>query len=105
MLLAPRSKPRAKSSAVELPELSRESWVSQFLRRNSSHLLSRWQLGMDRDRYKADLEAKYSLYFKLLHSKIKEYNVEPSYINMDKKGFIIRVTRRLKRVFDKGIYD
>ncbi|KAF7571788.1 hypothetical protein PtrM4_092880 [Pyrenophora tritici-repentis] len=50
--------------------------------------------------------AKYSLYFELLHSKMKEYNVEPSHIfNMDEKGFMIGVTGRSKRVFDKRIYD
>ena len=61
---------------------------------------------MDRDRHKADSEAKYSLYFELLHDKMKEYNVQPSHIfNLDEKGFMIRVLRRSKRVFDKKIYD
>ncbi|KAF7565919.1 hypothetical protein PtrM4_009000 [Pyrenophora tritici-repentis] len=37
---------------------------------------------------------------------MKEYNVEPSYIfNIDEKGFMIGVTGRSKRVFDKRIYD
>jgi len=36
-------------------------WVSRFLNRNNNRLVSRWQTGMDRDRHKADLEAKYSL--------------------------------------------
>ncbi|KAI1672200.1 hypothetical protein L13192_03059 [Pyrenophora tritici-repentis] len=83
-----------------------ESWVTRFINRNPTHLISRWQTGMDRNRHKADSEAKYSLYFKLLHDKMKEYNVEPSHIfNIDKKGFLIRVTRRSKRVFNKRIYD
>ena len=82
-----------------------ESWVTRFMNRNSTHLISRWQTAMDRDHHKADSEAKYSLYFKLLHDKIKEYNVEPSHIfNMDEKGFMIGVLGRSKRVFDKGIY-
>jgi hypothetical protein len=60
---------------------------------------------MDRDRHKADLVAKYSLYFDLLHDKMKEYDVLPGQIyNMDEKGFMISVTGRLKRVFDKGLY-
>ncbi|KAF7564382.1 uncharacterized protein PtrM4_152110 [Pyrenophora tritici-repentis] len=83
-----------------------ESWVTRFINRNPTHLISRWQTGMDRNRHKADSEAKYSLYFELLHDKMKEYNVEPSHIfNMDEKGFVIGVTRRSKRVFDKRIYD
>jgi hypothetical protein len=61
---------------------------------------------MDRDRHKADSEAKYSLYFELLHDKMKEYNIEPSHIfNLDEKGFMIGVLGRSKRVFDKKIYD
>jgi hypothetical protein len=37
---------------------------------------------------------------------MKEYNVEPSYVfNMDEKGFMIGVTGRSKRIFDKRIYD
>ena len=43
---------------------------------------------MDRKRHKADLEVKYRLYFKLLHDKMKDYNVEPSNIfNIDEKSF------------------
>jgi hypothetical protein len=58
-----------------------DSWVTCFLNRNSSHLISRWQTGMDRKRHKADSGAKYSLYFELLHNKIREYSVEPNYCN------------------------
>ena len=65
-----------------------ESWVTRFINRNPTYLISRWQRGMDRNRHKANSGAKYSLYFELLHNKIKEYNVEPTHIfNMDKKGF------------------
>ena len=43
---------------------------------------------MDRKRYKANLAAKYSLYFKKLHNKIKKYNIELTYIyNIDRKRF------------------
>jgi hypothetical protein len=60
---------------------------------------------MDRNRHKANLETKYRLYFKLLHNKIKEYEVEPFNIfNIDEKGFQISTLGRLKRVFDKVIY-
>jgi hypothetical protein len=83
-----------------------ESWVTRFLNRNSSHLISRWQTGMDRKRQKADSGAKYSLYFELLHNKIREYSVEPTHIfNMDEKGFQIGTLGRSKHVFDKVLYD
>jgi hypothetical protein len=80
-----------------------ESWVTRFMSRNSSDLSSHWQTGMDRNRHKADSKVKYSLYFELLHDKMKEYEVEP--FNMDEKGFQIGTLGRSKRVFDKVIYD
>jgi hypothetical protein len=96
---------RSFASAVAHQEVS-SCWVTRFINRNSSHLISHWQTRMDRKRHKADFEAKYSLYFDLLHDKIKEYNVEARHIyNIDKKGFMIGVTGRSKRLFDKGIYD
>jgi hypothetical protein len=43
---------------------------------------------MAKERTKANSGAKYSLYFKLLHKKIEEYNVQLTHIfNMDEKGF------------------
>ena len=61
---------------------------------------------MDRDRHVADSRANYSSYFKLLHDKMKDYNVEPSNIfNIDEKGFQIGTLGRSKRVFDRAIYD
>jgi hypothetical protein len=83
-----------------------ESWVTCFINRNPTYLISRWQTGMDCERHKADSEVKYSLYFKFLHDKMKEYNIDARQIyNMDEKGFMIRVTGRSKRVLDKAIYD
>jgi hypothetical protein len=56
-------------------------------------------------RYEADLEVKYKYHFNLLHGKMEEYYIlaENTY-NMDEKGFMIRQTRRSKRVFSKELY-
>ncbi|EOA88609.1 uncharacterized protein SETTUDRAFT_168443 [Exserohilum turcica Et28A] len=60
---------------------------------------------MESRRYKANLATKYRLYFKLLHNKIKEYNIQPSYIfNIDKKGFLLRIFRRSEKIFSKRQY-
>jgi hypothetical protein len=60
---------------------------------------------METSRHNADSAAKYSLYFKLLHQKIEEYKVLPeNTYNIDKKGFMIGVTSRSKRVFNKVLY-
>ena len=83
-----------------------DSWVTRFINRYSIQLISRWTVGMDSNRHKADSEDKYKLYFKLLHSKIKEYNIEPRHTyNMDKKGFLIGITSRSKRVFSRRIWE
>jgi hypothetical protein len=80
-------------------------WVTRFINRNSSHLIIRWQTGMDRNCHKADSEAKYSLSFDLLHGKIKDYDLLPEHIfNMHEKGFMIGVTGRSKKVFDKKVF-
>ncbi|KAF2001586.1 hypothetical protein P154DRAFT_553572 [Amniculicola lignicola CBS 123094] len=63
-----------------------------------------WTTGMDRKRHHADSEAKYNLYFDLLYQKIAQYRVEPQHTyNMDKKGFLISITGRSKRIFSKQI--
>ena len=60
---------------------------------------------METGRHKADSGAKYSKYFELLHQKMTEYNLQPeNTYNMDEKGFMIGVTGRSKRVFDKLLF-
>ncbi|KAF2025836.1 hypothetical protein EK21DRAFT_103688 [Setomelanomma holmii] len=64
-----------------------------------------WTTGMDAVRHKADSGLKYMLYYNLLHPKMSQYEILPcnSY-NMDKKGFMIGVTTRSKRVFSRRQY-
>ncbi|RYN27486.1 hypothetical protein AA0114_g12537, partial [Alternaria tenuissima] len=82
-----------------------ESWVTRFLHRHDDHLISRWNNGLSKQRVKADSAAKFNLYFKLLHQKIEEYNVSPTYIfNMDEKGFQLGRVGRTKRIFSKALY-
>jgi hypothetical protein len=74
-------------------ELVSESWVTRFINRHSTHLISQWATGMDNNRHQADSGGKYSLYFKLLREKMAQYDVEPRHTyNMDKKGFLIGIT-------------
>ena len=82
-----------------------ESWVSRFLRRHPNHLISRSGKAMAKERTKANSGAKYSLYFKLLHKKIEEYNVQPTHIfNMDEKGFQLGQVGNIKRIFSRRLY-
>jgi hypothetical protein len=60
---------------------------------------------MDTQRKKADSAFKYALYFELLRRKIEQYNVDPRHIyNIDKKGFLIGILSKIKRVFSRKRY-
>ena len=83
-----------------------EQWVSRFINRHPDHLISCYTKGMTRLRHSADSGSKYSLYFKLLHEKMEEYNVQPLHIfNMDEKGFQLGRIGRSKRIFSKALYE
>ena len=59
---------------------------------------------MDADRHNANSYSKYKLYFNLLQRKIAKYKVNAKHTyNIDKKGFIIGVTLRIKHVFSRHI--
>jgi hypothetical protein len=82
-----------------------DAWVTRFLNRNKDNLTSQWTTGMDRNRHQADSEYSYRLYFELLHRKIRKYNVDARHIyNMGKKGFLVGITSRSKRVFSKQLW-
>ena len=79
-----------------------DTWVTDFLSRNTESLIYKWTTAMDKVRHAADNSDKYLAYFTLLHSKIKEYNVQAANTyNMDKKGFAIGLVARSKRIFSK----
>jgi hypothetical protein len=59
---------------------------------------------MDRDRHHADSRDNYRLYFDLIYSKMREYNVEPRHTyNMDEKGFLIGILSHSKRAFSRQL--
>jgi hypothetical protein len=92
------------SSEVAKRELN-ESWVTRFINRHQIHLISKWTTGIDRARHLANSEAKYQYYFDLLHSKMKEYNLEAKDLyKIDEKGFLMGLTGRSKRVFSKRMW-
>jgi hypothetical protein len=76
-------------------ELVSNAWVTCFLYRQGDHLISKWFSGMDSLCHNADSNVKYSLYFDLLHAKMKQNNIQPCHCyNMNEKGFMIGVTER-----------
>ncbi|UPX11670.1 uncharacterized protein EKO05_0002264 [Ascochyta rabiei] len=82
-----------------------ESWVTRFINKYSIHLILRYSTGIDRQRHNADSYNKYELYFNLLQHKIAKYLIESRYTyNIDKKGFMIRVTGRTKHVFSRRMW-
>jgi hypothetical protein len=69
-------------------------------------IISKWTTGMDRNYHQADSETKYTLYFDLLHSKMREYNILPRHTyNVDEKGFLTGVIGRTLRIFSKRMWD
>jgi hypothetical protein len=83
-----------------------EAWVERSLRRNRDLLTSRYTTGIDRDRFKADTEHSYRTYLDLLHSKMRQYDVDVKNVyNMDEKGFLIGKTSRSKLVFSKQLWQ
>jgi hypothetical protein len=82
-----------------------ESLVTQFLHCHANKLTIKWSPGIDCNRHQADSEERYKLYFDLLHSKMREYNVDArNTYNMDEKGFLVSITTRLKLIFTKAIW-
>jgi hypothetical protein len=81
-------------------------WVDRFIHRHPDQLISRWTIGTDNNRHKADSALKYSLYFDLLRCKIEQYQIEARHIyNMDEKGFMLGVITRSKRVFSRSSFE
>jgi hypothetical protein len=92
------------SSEVAKHQLG-ERWCDRFIERNQIHLITKWTTGIDRNRHQADSETKYRLYFDLLHSKMREYNILPRHTyNMDEKGFLTGVIGRTLRIFSKRMW-
>jgi hypothetical protein len=61
---------------------------------------------MDRVCHEADSEAKYKLYFDLLHQKIQKYNVNPVHTyNINEKSFLIGITSRSKQMFSNRMWE
>ena len=50
-----------------------KTWISRFLKRHNLDLVSRYTVGLDKERSRADSAYKYSLYFELMRQKIEEY--------------------------------
>ncbi|KAF2260266.1 hypothetical protein CC78DRAFT_473449, partial [Lojkania enalia] len=79
--------------------------VDRFVRRNEDSLILRWTAGIDSNRHKADSRTKYKLYFKLLYIQIAKYSIQPQHTyNIDEKGFLLSITSRLKRIFNRPLF-
>lgn len=80
-------------------------WPGRFLKQHSKDLICLYTTGIDAARVRADSAYKYTLYFELLARKLHQYNIQAEDIyNMDKKGFLIGMLTRGKRIFSKQQY-
>ena len=72
----------------------------RFLKKYNLDLILKYTISLDKKRSRADSVYKYLLYFELIRQKIEEYQIKPRYTyNIDKKGFLIRVLAKIKRIF------
>ena len=82
-----------------------DRWVTRLIHRHPYHLLTAWTTPMEGNRHNTDNGERYKLYFGLLSRKVKEFDILPeNTYNMDKKGFMIGVVGKTKRVFNKVLY-
>jgi hypothetical protein len=96
-----------QSFAVEVTKRDvEEGWVSRFLTHQITNLTARYTKGMDRNWHAVDNRGKYEQYFKLVYSKMWQYNVERRNIyNMSKKDSLISIISRSKYVFSKQLWE
>jgi hypothetical protein len=56
------------------------------LERKNNNLTSKCTTGIDRNRLKAEFQERYTSYFDLIYSKMREYVEAENVYNMDEKG-------------------
>ena len=80
--------------------------ATRWLKAHSDKVISHFSTGLNINRKRADSALKYTLYFTLISQKIEQYNLSPEQIyNIDKKGFMLRVTTKQKRIFTQHKYE
>ena len=79
-----------------------KNYINEFQQKFNDQLLSGYIAPIDLKHKKANNAFLYSIYFKILCQKIKQYSVllENMY-NIDKKGFLIRCLIKLFQIFSK----
>jgi hypothetical protein len=81
-------------------------WLGRWLKANKKDLKCGYLTPIDGARKKAESAYHYSLYFKLLARKIKEYDIQPrNMYNMDEKGFLIDWLAKVRRIFSRIPYE
>lgn len=80
-------------------------WPGRFIKRYQDNLISTYTTAIDAARKRADSKYKYTLYFKLLSRKVKEYKLQAEDIyNIDEKGFLIGILIKGLRIFSRQKY-
>ena len=79
-----------------------KNYINEFQWKFNDQLLGGYITPIDLKRKKADNAFLYSLYFKILRQKIKQYSVLLENIyNIDEKGFLLRCLIKLYQIFSK----
>jgi len=80
-----------------------KNWVSRFIKRHKNKIKSSYLAPANIARKWADNPYQYKLFYELLKEKIEKYEIEVhNMYNMDKKGFLISVLNKGKRIYTKS---
>ena len=82
--------------------IPRKNWVSRFIKRHKDKIKLSYLAPANIARKRANNPYQYKLFYKLLKEKIKKYEIKVyNMYNMDKKGFLIGILNKGKRIYTK----
>jgi len=92
-----------RNFAFEISRITpRKNWVLRFIKRHKDKIKSSYLTLADIARKRADNSYQYKLFYELLKEKIEKYKIKVhNMYNMDKKGFLISVLNKSKRIYTK----
>jgi len=83
-----------------------KNWASRFIQENKDTITSKYLVGFDLNRKKADNWWLIDHFFTLLQEKWEKYKYAPHNVyNLDEKGFLIGILKKMRRIFTKAWYE
>ena len=92
-----------RNFAFEISRITpKKNWVLQFIKCHKNKIKLSYLAPVDIAYKRANNPYQYKLFYELLKEKIEKYKIEEHNIyNIDKKGFLISVLNKSKRIYTK----